>query len=270
MARSPMNLILSYQYLRINKQILNAAYQPLKRQKTLDECILSDVWRKHVLPEVNNVVGKRTRIYLQPSWLYNVRDPAGDIYGSMSLGAEFYQVPSAAREGRDITAVERPTNYFGSTMSSYANGLSSNDVGNNVFGLAEYSVEALTLASATQFPNIQLMDNNIIRVEPQMMFDGLPIECLLEYDPELINVDQSLIYPLQNLMYLALRMDIYQKLLVPIDETEIVGGQELGVFKAVIDKWEGIEEGWADAVDKVMGGQYMSADDIRYLIREGV
>jgi len=60
---------------------------------------------------------------------------------------------------------------------------------------------------------------------------------MLEYDEEFTNMNVSGIRALANLCLCATKMYIATELRVKIDETEVVGGFEIGIIKTLVEEY---------------------------------
>ena len=76
---------------------------------------------------------------------------------------------------------------------------------------------------------------------------------MLEYDSEFRNMNQSTIFAMRNLCLCAVQRYIANRLIIQIDETEIVGGMELGRVKQIIDEYLQKGEQYQELLMKAKG-----------------
>ena len=260
MAASALTLIMTQIYAEIPIQILEAAFLKEDQPTTsLDERIIHEVIRKRVLLDANLVATRMCRIPLCDAWV--VPTSYGNNVGATTYlyNCTYIQIPPEAREFRNIASVIRLTGYINQqgvgALGSIAGWLPG---GNTVSSMASAVVGSHTLAGAAYFPLPILQDNNLIRITgvyPNSVMNYWLLECTLENDEEFTNVGQNMEAYLKKLGLAATKQYIHTNLVIPIGETQVVGGMDIGVFKEKVESYANAGEEYDHYLDLLRGAQ---------------
>lgn len=261
MAVNALTAIMATITQTIPKEILSAAFQPELHQETLDQRIIHEVIRPRVLTDTNLMVGRHKKIPLQDAWKEHLDSPLYNVYVGMATDAELYRIPYAAREGREILAVERIA--YATGYVAPGNGFPSllGNPGNTVENLAQFALGSRTLAGQSYTPKAELLTGSLVRIRPRTFNAGLLLECQLEYDPEYTNIPRGMIPPLRELVITAVKTYIYNTLRIKIDANEVINGAPIGVFKEIVEGYRDEDATYNEKLRKVLGAA-ITADPV--------
>lgn len=92
--------------------------------------------------------------------------------------------------------------------------------------------------------NIFLVRN--ITYIPQMCF----VRCIVNNNDDLSNLSPALKLLFANLCTLAVKADIYNKMIVTIDQARVEGGREIGAFKNIVESYADAEQMYLESIPK--------------------
>lgn len=261
--QSPMGYILQTIYSSIPKEILDMTFEPTKNQSTLDELIIDNVIAARVLMDLNLVSGLRAKIPLIEAWRQPVESlPLEIVVGSM-YDAAYYLIPKKDRQHRNIIAIEQiSSDYSFAVPSGGVVDQSVGILGNSVADLARVAITTRTQFNQPIMPTATLLSNNFVKVYPWTYSEGLILECTLEFDRELTNMNQNLIIPTRNLSLCAVKAFVYNKLRIRIDMTEITAGMTVGSVKDIVLSYENENTLYDDLLLKVRGATLLEPDHL--------
>ncbi len=199
--------------------------------RSVDDVIKEKVLAPRVLMDCNLIAGQIAVI---------------DLTGCLEYSPQPYQfvfqVPMSRSQNRRIMSV-LSVSYL-PYVSSYYNGNNYNLNNNNEIAhlgeriyASHASVPQISTARVELIgPNTLLItDNNIIS-------PTYAVRAILENDANLNNLKPRIWIAFAELCIAAVKSYIYNKLIVLIGDTYLQGGQELGVFKDIIDEYKDAEE----------------------------
>lgn len=79
------------------------------------------------------------------------------------------------------------------------------------------------------------------------------ITCLLENDSNLANLQPRSYHQLGRLCELATKAYIHNKLIIPLNSGMLSGGQDLGVFRSIVESYSSAEEDYQTFITEVWG-----------------
>lgn len=238
MAQSTLTYILDYIRQNIPSELLELAFKPRKFGTNLEQRIIEEIVEGPVLLDTNLVCGKRREIFMSQNWLMDINDASPQIMLGAGVQGSFYKVPPEYREGRNIASVIGMTTSLASSMPASNMGAgASGSFGNTATGMLSAMINTRTMGEYPFTPQVTLEGTNIIRMFPMQMVDGCAVTVMLEFDSEYLNINNSAILSLRELCLVATYRYIATKLRVSIDETEIVGGMELGIIKTLVEEY---------------------------------
>ena len=242
MPQATMTYVLSHIRQEIPKEILELAFEPRRYNTSIEQRIVAEVIEGPILLEANLLGGKRREIFMQQSWEMPLDyDRIEDLLGDGIQGS-FYEIPPEARENRNIASVIGPATYINSSLpGASVNYNGQGGFGNTASAMMSTMLNTRTFGQYPIMPQVTLEGSNIVRFYPRQVVDGTAISVLLEYDAEFLNVERSAIWAIRNVVLAATKRYIATKLLVKIDETEVVAGMEIGIIKELVNKYA--EEG---------------------------
>jgi hypothetical protein len=247
----------------IPEMILESTFRNERGILSMKELLKDKIIVGIVLQDCNLYAGKITKIVLKPEYAKDLV-PENTIYHSTGYYS-MYEIPPEAREYKDIVSVIdiiRPIDYD-TPSPECSNGISSfntlgsltNDVLNSVSG------------TVTVDPTPILLANNIIRIEPPFIahMDWV-LSCLLSYDENFSNITPNMVTPLTNLVVLATKAYIYNKLINDTQLAVIVGGAEFDSFRSIVESYETAHEEYKEALMKFRGAATFDKDILTSMI----
>lgn len=210
----------------------------LYQLSSMDEKIMSKVIRPIVMLDANIVGGTEHIIQM-----HTVRPTMSETMYTV------YAIPTELTMGKEILSAQAITylptlgysglpNAFGGvgTVNSFhqpimASGQALNSVSNKIASAATgYSLLYNTV--------VELVSRNTVAVYASYQtLNNFALLAVLENDSNLNNIQPKSYQQLSDLAILAVKMYIYNKLIIPINSGYLSGGQELGVFKSVLESY---------------------------------
>lgn len=255
----------------IPPELLNAGFEPVKHNTTVEQRILSEIVEGPVLLDVNMVGGKRRDIFLNQNWEMDLElEQQYNLLGTGVQGS-FYLIPPEAREYRNIASVIGPVSSIGSSMpgsSINQNGMGS--FGNTASGMMSQMLNTRSFGQYPIVPQVTLEGTNIIRFFPRQVVTGVGVTVMLEYDAEFINMNPSALKALRELCLCATQRYIANRLRVRVDQTEVVAGMEIGVIKDIIQEYLQKAENYDNLLMKLKGAMHFDMRKMSNLIRHAL
>jgi len=243
-------------YLNIPLEILNEAFKP--NEQSLDAIIKENIIVDIVLRRCNLYSGKLAKIPLKSSYLVKLESSNNSFLANNTY---VYKIPLEDREYRDIShviALSYPIDYLSSISYSYSMVNEQKSI---------CSMKDRILGSNVNYDNIPiipvpiLMKNNMIRLEPNFETNiQFILSCLLKYDSNFTNISPNSLRYLSQLCILATKSFIYNKLIIPLGSAYLVGGQELGRFKEIVESYENANEEFEDKLKKFRAAEVFDKD----------
>lgn len=199
---------------------------------SIDHQIRDKVIEARVMANINLISGQRELIPLSGL------TPVGQ--------ADFSQVihiPKDRTNGRSIVSVY---SIAIGTQTGAMNGVFNTTYNGNTSSMGE----AMRAVQQSRSPipvmndsNIHLIAENTIAVRSPLRLAGVAwLDCLLEYNQQLSNVPPGAWREFALLVVLATKAYIYNNIIIPMDEAEIVGGMSLGQFRNIVEGYSDAEE----------------------------
>lgn len=207
-------------------------YDPVRRERTRDNQLgvsIDSVIRKEVIDgrvaiDVNLCSGVETQIPLI-GLRYEQVDPWNFIY----------RIPDKLTGGRSITAVYDVT--FGHGYST-VNGNSNISRSSALLDAAAGVMASASAIPNTQTPNVTLVgENTILITDVQAINTNLWLRCMLTHEPNFANIKPPYYRKFAELVVLAAKAAVYNKLLILLDEGQIKAGSSIGRFREVVDSY---------------------------------
>lgn len=201
---------------------------------SVDHQIRDKVIEQGVLIDINLISGQRDLIKI--SGLPVTGQGQGDF-------SQVIHVPKDRTNGRSIIAVYHivigsSTGAMGAAFNVAYDGAAS------TLGEAAKAVQQ----SRSPIPvvsdgNLSLIAENTIAVRTPIRQTGPAwLDCLLEHNSQLSNVVPGAYRNFADLVVACTKAYIYNNIIIPMDEAELVGGMALGQFKSIIDSYADAEE----------------------------
>jgi hypothetical protein len=224
----------------IPEEILNVAFSDEEDRYaryvfSLDEKILNKIIRPRVLVDANIVAGTMVVVPLEglTPIMYE------DYY-------TVYQIPAERIDNRSIISVHSLVYY------PYGIGLNNGNTNYNFFtntGLRSISDTGNRIYDASANTGVltntvcNLIGHNTILIrENYRAIMSYGIRCMVENEENLQNISVRSHHDFARLCILAVKSYIYRTLIIKIDRGYLQGGQELGAFKTMVERYEDAEE----------------------------
>lgn len=229
---NPIQKAIAEVKFRIPLDILNAAFMPRQFGQrplpvNLDSLIRQEVVEKRVRVDCDLVGGTQVNIPLgglTPEYL--------DLYNLV------YHIPKHLTQNRSITRLLSISVGYGSVMGTTNMGLEGSS--------PLLDAASGVLAAASPIPIIssaylQLIAENTVLVTDSIQFPtNATLRCYVEYDADFSQMKPPTYLKFAKLVELATKAHIYNTLIIPIGQGQLVGGMDLGKFKEIV-------EGFADS-----------------------
>jgi hypothetical protein len=216
----------------------------------LEEQIESRVIRQRVIPTSNIKGGTMVLIPLM-----------GLPYEIVRNSELVMRIPKRLTQERKIMTVLHVSFVNnGGGMATPGMGYGNGNVGVNSVGgyvsdasatmaAAAGMLNALDKIPVTSTANAQLIGENTILVNNCTSMTGNPhLRCMVAYDDELSDINSRSYSEFSELVILATKAFIYKELVIDIDESEIRGGYNLGVFKEIVTGYSEADQNYKDYV----------------------
>lgn len=261
----PITKALQDVFFEIPREILEATFKPAIRSKTLDACIMDDLIRGKVLTDCNIYGGKLVKI---PMTLDNAICLDAPVPYTLGVAATWstYRIHPRARENRPIAAtiaIRFPYNYTSAYQATGCNPTS----GITLSQLACSALNAMTFQNAITTPTPVLLSGDTIRLDPpQLSHMDWILECRLCFDQDFTNMDVNSLQTFGNLVMAATKAYIYNQMIITVDRTYLSGGQELGIFKQLVESYADQADKYKEHLVEFAGVGLMDPDRINRIV----
>ena len=230
---------------------------------TIDDKILRKVIRKRVMLDANIIGGIEMVIPLnnvQPSFyeqFYTVYQvpPEYTMNREIISALNLTSMPATGYFGQNATGQLSSSMYNGNVTSGY----------NSVMNAADRIGNAASSGGVMSNANIEIVGYNTLLVYAHYrMLANFGIRVLIENDSNLNNIQPRSFKNFSYLCVLAVKAYLYIKLNIAINSGYLSGGQELGVFKDVLNSYEGAEEEYRTYLREVWAPTAYMNDVTRY------
>jgi len=248
-------------------ELLTLAFRPRDFDTTVERRIVSEIVEGPILLDTNLVGGKKRDIYIDPSWEMQLDIETNQLGILPNSQSAFYKIPYEAREGKNISSVSGLASIQGAV---YSDGYTPGASGNTATGLMSQMLGTYTFANSPSTPMITLEGANIIRVNPRSILQNLVISAYLEHDSTFTNMHPSAIFALSELVLCATKRYIGTKLVIPIDETEIVAGMEIGIIRELVNTYREEGKEYNELLIKFKGANHYDPKTLSTMIRYAI
>ncbi len=236
---NPITKALDELKFRIPKYILDQAFKPPVTQwrgciLSLDEMITNAVIRPRVLIDCNIVGGTEAFIYIE------------DVEMEMVTPyTAIYRIPKERTQGRTILSVSNVYNFLGGILTSP--GMVTPFVTNDLMMAGNAMMNAMSSTPAISTAYVQLIAENTIMVKENTRLSAINyVRCFLADDENMNHLQLRSYNAFSRLVQLAVQSYIYNTLVINIDSAYLQGGQALGAFKEIVDKYADSEDMYQD------------------------
>lgn len=231
---NPIQKAIAEVKFRIPLDILNAAFLPRQfGQRPLPVNLDTRIRQE--------IIEKRVRVDCDLTGGVQVQVPLGGLTAEyLDAYNLIYRVPKYLTQNRAITRVLSLAVGYGSVTGTTNMGLEGSS--------PLLDAASGVLASASPLPIVstaylELIAENTVLVSDTMQFPtNAFLRCMVENDAEFSTMKSGTFLKFAKLVELATKAHIYNALIIPIGQGQLVGGMDLGKFKEIV-------EGFADSND---------------------
>lgn len=257
---------------QIPEQLLHAGMMIDEQEQTayltsLDEKILRKVLKKRVLIDANIVGGVEMVIPLngiQPSFhenFYTVYNIAPELTNNREIisALSLAFMPASGYFGQ-------VGSHFGSTSGmSGTSVLSGHNSFNPVMGVADRIGNAASSTGVLSNAHLEIVAYNTILVYAHYRtLANFGIRVVVENDSNLNNLQPRSYKNFSRLCVLGVKAYLYNKLIIAINSGYLSGGQELGMFKSILENYASAEEEYATYLREVWASVAFMNDNTRH------
>lgn len=222
---------------------------------SIDELILNKIVRPRVMVDVNLIGGPSVNISLE-----GLRPEMVDNYTMV------YTVPKNRTQNRSITSILSVSympvgiaGSFGMNSSGYS-GINPMSM-NTMTTTAQRIGDAVSSAPPVSNAQAELIGENTVMLRDQFrMTANYSLLCTLEFDTKFNGLNVRAAREFAKITVLAVKAYIYNTMMVRIDEAFLQGGQELGVFKSIVEGYADSEEMYQTRLTEVMQAALFMTD----------
>lgn len=197
-------------------------YRDNKLGVSLDSVIRKEVIDGRVAIDINLCSGVETIISL-----------AGLPMEQIDLWNVVYRIPDKLTGSRNITAVYGVTFGQGYANQSGVNNLRQTS---QLMNAAAGVMQASAPIPNTQSPYVSLIGDNVILInDVQGINSNMWLRCMVTHEPNFANIKPPYYRKFAELVVLATKAAIYNKLVILLDEGQIKAGASIGRFREIVD-----------------------------------
>lgn len=233
---------------------------------SLDDKILRKILKKRVLLDANIVGGIQSIIPLN-----NIAPSFFEHFFTV------YQIPSELTHNKEILSALSlafmPANgFFGQVGGHYgSSGLFNNssfsgfNTFNPVMNVADRIGNAASSTGVLVNSHIEIVAYNTLLIYAHFRtLANFGVRVVLENDSNLNNIQTRSHKTFSKICVLATKAYIYNKLIIPINSGYLSGGQELGMFKTILESYSDAEEQYLESLKNEWAPTAYINDNTRY------
>ena len=247
---------------RIPRQILEKAFLPYNaygrvyNSVNIDDQIINNVIKARVLIDCNLIGGVQTLIPLE-----------GLPFEKPSDITTVVHIPKDRTQGRSINSVLNVSFISPNSVSALTGTLPNVRSCNNtaLMNGAQSMMAAFDNIPIVSTARVQLISENTILVKDNIVLSPVTfLRCVLANDDDLTNLPLRSYRFFANLVEYAVKSYIYNELIVNMDQGQLQGGAQLGVFKEIIQGYADSELNYRDYLKDTMEQVMFMSDDETY------
>lgn len=250
---------------QIPKELLHAAFTiddtpETVNLNTIDDKIINKLIRKRVLMDMNIVGGIETII------------PLGNIQPSFyEQFYTVYQIPPDLTMNKEIISALNITMMSGSSFLNGSGGyghavdgggqMNSNPIMNVANRIGQAAAPTGVLSNA----HIEIVGYNTVLIYANFrMLTNFGLRVLLENDSTLNNIQPRSYKAVSMAFVLAVKAYIYNKLIIPVNSGYLASGQDLGMFKSILESYSDAEAEYRQYIQEKLGVVLYMNDTTRH------
>ncbi len=254
------NVIFSIPKEILEKAFLN--YNQYGQVNTIENMISVEVIQARVMPDCNILGGKMKSIILKDTYYEPLLHHQEE---SQFTDDGIYRIPSHARDNVDIVAVISTSFTNKCHDLTGVNGIPQG--GNTALIQAHEITDSHTLSSVPNMPLPKVINGNLIQLSTPLARGAmLNLNCRLAYDINMTNLPKSAVMPFSELVILATKAHIFNKLVIAINHMEVTRGKEIGVVKDIIDDYRDANEQYKEKLLNFRSGSMQDEAQKRFLL----
>lgn len=240
---------------QILQEVFKDEWMDREMPTSLNDKIYNRLIRPRVLQDINMFYGEQILIDLNRAEYLNI----GDF-------ARIYRFSPSHTGNREIISADCVGFVPYGMNSNYqaASSLTNMPIMSNE--LMNYGSQVMS--SVSSMPSVittrcDIVGFNTVRVTDRQRFQSsYSLRAYVTNDNNLANIPAQAFPKLHKLCILALKAYIYNEYIVTMGDNFLRRGQELGVFKSIIERWENMEEEYLKFLEEEWAVQpYFSNDD---------
>jgi hypothetical protein len=221
--------------IEIPRRILETAFRDewldTRAPISLESRIQSWVIQDRVIPDMDIAHGEELLVNL-----------AGLFPAIQDDYAMVYTIPPELTQNREIMSV-LSVSYVGYNQGNSFMGGSALALApmlnNDITGAANQVMSSVGSIPNIQTARVDLVGTNMVRITDRRRFQqAYVLRCYVVNDHYLENIDPRNYISFTKMVILAIKAWIYNKMIMEMGDHYLQRGQQLGVFKDIIDKWE--------------------------------
>lgn len=250
---------------QIPKELLEAAFTIDDTPETvnlnsIDDKILRKLLRKRVLLDMNIIGGIETIIPLN-----NVKPSFYEYFYTI------YQIPPELTMNKEIISALNILLMPGAGVFGQG-GLSGNSFGNigymnenPVMNVANRIGSSFSPSGVLSNAHIEIVGYNTVLIYANFrVLTNFGLRVLLENDNNLNNIQPRSYKDVATACVLACKAYIYNKLIIPINSGYLASGQDLGMFKSILESYSEAEADYNTFLRERLGSILFMNDVVRY------
>lgn len=237
----------------------------LYHMSSLEDKILNKVFKKRVLLAANVIGGIETIIpinALSPTFteqMYTVYH----IPPELTMGKEI--VSALSLSYMPTAGFMGVTGGFGGNSMAFNPNTPTGYQNTSTMNVTSRIAASVSTSGIVSSAHLELVSRNTVAVYAHYRaLTNYGIRVVLENHENLSNIQPRSYQQLSKLGVLATKAYIYNKLIIPINSGQLAGGQDLGVFKSIVEGYSDSEEAYQLFLKEVWGKVAFMNDTTRY------
>lgn len=250
---------------QIPKELLHAAFTiddtaETVNLNTIDDKIMRKLIRKRVLIDMNITGGIEMIIPLM-----NVQPSFYEYFYTI------YQIPPELTMNKEIVSALNITMMPGSGVFG-GGSMAGHDIGNigymndnPIMNVANRIGQAAAPAGVLTNAHLEIVGYNTILIYANFrVLNNFGLRVLLENDSTLNNIQPRSYKAVSMACVLACKAYIYNKLIIPVNNGYLASGQDLGVFKSILESYSDSEADYRTYIQEKLGAILYMNDTTRH------
>lgn len=223
---------------------------------SLDDKILRKLLKKRVLLDTNIIGGVEMLIPL-----VNISPTYYENYYTI------YQIPPEETMNREIISalsiVTMPLSGIFNQVGGYIGNTTTQN--SSVLNVADRIGQSVAPSMILSNTHLEIVGHNTILVNANYRLLGnVGLRVLVENDSNLNNIQPRSYKAFSFMCVLAAKAYIYNKLIIPVNSGYLASGQDLGMFKNILESYSSAEEDYRNFISERMGSVLFMNDTTRY------